>query len=147
MAKPNLVLALVAALVALALAPSPAAAQEAPTCRLAGPPPPPDPDPAKRPPFYHSPMRQACEDELSKDPDWWFSLEGRLRTQIHVQTSREVSTNNRHVVLAYGAIWIIAVAFIVLLWRKQVALRAEIERLSRDLTRAEGGGDGGKGAA
>lgn len=146
MTKPLLVL--LATLLLLPLAAAPAVAQEPPTCRLAGPPAPPDPDPSKRPPFYHSPMRQTCEDELSKDPDWWFNLESRLRTQIHVQTSREVTTNNRHVVMAYAAIWIIAVAFIVLLWRKQVALRAEIDRLARELAKAEGdGGGGGKGAS
>jgi hypothetical protein len=137
MAKPIAVLFVVlGALLALGLAPRAAAAQ-APTCTLAGPPAPPDPDPAKRPPFYHSPMRQTCESELAKDHDWWFNLEGRLRTQIHVQTSREVSTNNRHVVMAYAAIWLIAVGFVVLLWRKQQALRAEIDRLSKELSKAE----------
>lgn len=135
MTKP--VLVLLAALLLVPLAAAPAAAQEPPVCKLAGPPAPPDPDPAKRPPFYHSPMRQTCEDELAKDHDWWFNLESRLRTQIHVQASREVSTNNRHVVMAYAAIWLIAVGFVVLLWRKQQALRAEIERLSKELSKAE----------
>jgi hypothetical protein len=137
MAKPtSVLLVVVAALLALALAPRTAAAQ-APACTLAGPPPPQDPDPAKRPPTYESPMRQQCEDELAKDHAWWFNLEGRLRTQIHVQASREVSTNNRHVVMAYAAIWLIAIGFVVLLWRKQQALRAEIDRLSKELSKAE----------
>jgi hypothetical protein len=104
------------------------------TCKLAEPPPPEDPDPAKRPPPYDSPMRQQCEDELSKDHAWWFNLEGRLRTHTHEQTSKEITTNNRHVVMAYAAIWLIAVGFVVLMWRKQVALRGEIERLSKELS-------------
>jgi hypothetical protein len=107
------------------------------TCKLAEPPPPEDPDPAKRQAPYESSMRQQCEDELAKDHAWWFNLEGRLRTHIHEQTAKEVTTNNRHVVMAYAAIWIIAVGFVVLLWRKQVALRAEIERLSKELSKAE----------
>jgi hypothetical protein len=136
MKTPALVLLALVGLVLAALPVSTASAQA--TCTLAGPPPPQDPDPAKRPPFYHSPMRQTCEDELSKDHDWWFNLEGRLRTQIHVQASREVTTNNRHVVMAYAAIWLIAVGFVVLLWRKQQALRAEIDRLSKELAKADG---------
>jgi hypothetical protein len=117
-------------------APAPAQTQaQAPTCKLAEPPPPQDPDPAKRPPAYDSPMRQQCEDELAKDHDWWFNLEGRLRTHTHEQTAKEITTNNRHVVMAYAAIWIIAVGFVVLMWRKQVALRGEIERLSKELTK------------
>jgi hypothetical protein len=106
-------------------------------CKLAEPPPPENPDPAKREPPYESSMRQQCEDELAKDHAWWFNLEGRLRTHIHEQTAKEVTTNNRHVVMAYAAIWIIAVGFVVLMWRKQVALRGEIERLSKELSKAE----------
>lgn len=127
---------LLAALVLVSSMAAPAVAQ-APACKLAEPPPPQDPDPAKRPPPYESPMRQQCEDELDKDDAWWFNLEGRLRTHIHEQTSKEVTTNNRHVVMAYAAIWLIAVGFVVLLWRKQQALRAEIDRLSRELSKAE----------
>ncbi|HUQ08072.1 MAG TPA: hypothetical protein VM261_36505 [Kofleriaceae bacterium] len=129
------IVVVVAGLTLVAFPVSTASAQAA--CTLAGPPPPQDPDPAKRPPPYESPQRQQCEDELAKDHAWWFNLEGRLRTQIHVQASREVSTNNRHVVMAYAAIWLIAVGFVVLLWRKQQALRAEIERLSKELSKAE----------
>jgi hypothetical protein len=136
MTRPALFFLLVAALVLTAFPLSTASAQ-APACKLAGPPPPPEPDASKRPPPYESPMRQQCEDELAKDHEWWFNLEGRLRTQIHVQASREVTTNNRHVVYAYAAIWLIAVAFVVLLWRKQQALRAEIDRLSKELSKAE----------
>lgn len=127
---------LLAALVLVSSTAAPAAAQ-APACKLAEPPPPQDPDPAKRPPPYESPMRQQCEDELDKDDAWWFDLESRLRTHIHEQTSKEVTTNNRHVVMAYAAIWLIAVGFVVMLWRKQQALRAEIDRLSRELSKAE----------
>jgi hypothetical protein len=130
------VLLIACALVAVPSAKAFAQAQ-VPSCKLAEPPPPEDPDPAKRPPPYESAMRQQCEDELAKDHAWWFNLEGRLRTHIHEQTAKEVTTNNRHVVMAYAAIWIIAIGFVVLMWRKQVALRGEIERLSKELSKAE----------
>lgn len=137
------VLLLSALLVIPALVAPVAAAAE--PCRLAPPPPPPDPDPSKRPPPYESEMRQQCEDELDRDDAWWFNLEGRLRHQVHKQAAAEVTTNNRHVVYAYAAMWLIAVGFVVLMWRKQQALRAEIERLGRELEKAEGGGGGASG--
>jgi CcmD family protein len=105
-------------------------------CRLAGAPPAEDP---KNPqPKYESPYRQGCEDELAKDRAWWFELEARLRARVHRQASQEITTNNRHVVYAYAAMWLLAVGFVVFLWRRQQALKAELERLSRELKRAEG---------
>lgn len=169
MANPKIILLSLVATISLA---SSTAAAQAPPCTLAGPPP--TLDPNKQLPKtcdsdavctelhedyvckqnacvpYESERRQECEKELARDGAWWLNLQARLRTQIHEQTSREVTTNNRHVVMAYAAIWLIAVAFVVMLWRKQQALRAEIERLSRELSKAEGdggGGGGGKGAA
>lgn len=104
-------------------------------CRLAQPPPPPDP---KNPqPSYESPARQQCEDELAKDAGWWFDLEARLRAKIHRQAAKEITTNNRHVVLAYGALWLVAIGFVLVMWRRQQALKVEIERLSRELKKAE----------
>ncbi len=127
---------LVAALAVAALA-APAAAQPQP-CKLTVAPTPPDPTaPAPKQAPYESPMRQQCEDELDRDDAWWFNLEGRLRTHIHEQTSKEVTTNNRHVVIAYAAMWLLAVGFVVILWRKQQAMRAEIERLESELKKAE----------
>jgi len=108
-------------------------------CRLAEAPPPPDP---KAPPThpYESPMRQQCEDELSKDAAWWHDLEARLRGKIHRQAATEITTNNRHVIIAYGAMWVIAMGFVLMMWRRQQALKAEIERLTRELKQAEEGG-------
>lgn len=132
-------LALVLALLILPVA-SAAAQPAAPVpCRLAEAPPPVDP---KAPPThpYESPMRQQCEDELSKDVAWWHDLEARLRGKIHRQAATEISTNNRHVFIAYGAMWVIAMGFVVMMWRRQQALRAEIDRLERELAKAEGSG-------
>lgn len=108
-----------------------------PLCRLAEAPPPPDPDaPKSTEPPYESHARQQCENELAKDHAWWFNLEARLRAQIHRQAAKEISTNNRHVVLAYGAMWLAAIGFVVVMWRRQQALKAEIARLARELDKA-----------
>lgn len=108
-----------------------------PPCVLAPPPPPASESGKPARPPYDSPYRQSCETELSKDSAWWFDLEARLRAQIHRQAAKEITTNNRHVVLAYGAMWLAAIGFVVVMWRRQQALKREIERLSRELKKAE----------
>jgi hypothetical protein len=100
----------------------PPAPAVAPLCRLAEQPEQPAAGSATKKVSFHSPMRQVCEDELSKDDDWWFNLQARLRRNIHEQAFREVQTNNRHVVAAYGAMWLIAIGFVVLMWMRQQAL-------------------------
>ena len=82
-------------------------------------------------------MRQVCEDELIKDHDWWWNLVARLRTSEHNQTAREITTNNRHVVAAYAAIWLLAVGFVLIMWRRQQAMKLEIGRLEDQLRRVE----------
>ncbi len=114
--------------------PAPAAV---PLCRLAEQPVKPGPGQPTKKPSFHSPMRQVCEDELSKDDDWWFNLQQRLRRNIHEQAFREVQTNNRHVVAAYGAMWLIAIGFVVLMWTRQQHLKGEITRLAAELARLE----------
>lgn len=115
----------------------PPAPAVAPLCRLAEQPEQPAAGSATKKVSYHSPMRQVCEDELSKDDDWWFNLQARLRRNIHEQAFREVQTNNRHVVAAYGAMWLIAIGFVVLMWMRQQALKGEIARLAAELARLE----------
>ena len=54
----------------------------------------------------------------------------------HDQAAGEIAVNKRHVILAYGAMWVIAAGFVVLLWRRQQALKAQIAELKRDLDAA-----------
>jgi hypothetical protein len=82
-------------------------------------------------------MRQLCEDELIKDHDWWWNLVDRLRTSDHNQTAREIKTNQRHVVYAYAAMWILAVGFVLLMFLRQQKLQDEIARLELQLRRVE----------
>jgi hypothetical protein len=49
------------------------------------------------------------------------------------QTTRQIALDQRQVILAYAALWVIAAGFVVFLWRKQGALKAEIASLRREL--------------
>jgi hypothetical protein len=49
------------------------------------------------------------------------------------QTTRQIALDQRQVILAYAALWVIAAGFVVFLWRKQGALKAEIAALRREL--------------
>jgi hypothetical protein len=52
-----------------------------------------------------------------------------------------IQKNERHVIYAYAAMWIIAAGFVIFLWRRQQALVHEIGQLRRDL---EAAADDGK---
>ena len=94
---------------------------------------------------YHSPMRPACEDELARDHDWFDNLKGRLADKlnrdIHTTAAHYATANNKHVVAAYAVFWVFTVGFVLMMWRRQRALQAELARLERDLAKAlkEGG--------
>jgi CcmD family protein len=96
---------------------------------------------------YRSPMQEQCEIELRKDKVWYATLEEQLRADVHQQDANLIARNNKHVILAYAAIWILTVGFVFFLWTRQRVLRAEISRLERDLATAAGdtGSGGGKG--
>jgi hypothetical protein len=47
-----------------------------------------------------------------------------------------IQKNERHVIYAYAAMWIIAAGFVLFLWRRQQALVHEIAHLRRDLEAA-----------
>lgn len=146
-------------------APPPAAepAPPPPAPAADAPPPPPTPTPTTRaepvlpvaqPPAparggavvtYHSPMRPMCEDELAKDTDWFDNLKTRLTDKInrdvHKDAANYATANNKHVIIAYAVFWVFTVVFVLMMWRRQRALQAELTRLEGDLARAlkEGG--------
>jgi CcmD family protein len=130
-----------------AAAPAPAAPAAAPARPAAADPTaqaaPTDADPtapaSNLPQRYVSPMRGQCEDELRKDAGWHAELAEQLRREVRVADAKEILRNRRHVVIAYGAIWLGAVGFLVVLYLRQRRFEAEIERLSRDLAQATDG--------
>jgi len=78
-----------------------------------------------------------CEDEFRKDKVWqaqWKSvLKKDLKPEVHETESRRFATNNKHVVMAYVAIWLIVVGLFVMMWLRQSKLMEEISRLESEL--------------
>jgi hypothetical protein len=56
----------------------------------------------------------------------------------HTDANARVQQNERHVIYAYAAMWLIAALFVIFLWRRQETLKAEIAGLRRDLEAAAG---------
>jgi len=56
--------------------------------------------------------------------------------KTHLDAAEHVAKNERHVILAYAAMWVIAAGFLAFLWWRQQKLRAEIAQLRRELDEA-----------
>ena len=56
--------------------------------------------------------------------------------QTHQDAVAHVEKNERHVIGAYAAMWVISALFLLYLLRRQQRLKAEIEQLRRDLDAA-----------
>ena len=90
-----------------------------------------------------TPQEQACYDLANKDPAFAKSLLSTVDKQLDQQTIdahndafHHIQKNESQVIYAYAAMWVIAAAFVVFLWRRQQALRTEIAQLRRDLAAA-----------
>lgn len=93
--------------------------------------------PAKEPPrAYQSPMRAQCEAELAKDRGWNAELKDSLRPSVHEAEAALIQKNKKHVVMAYAAIWILTVVFVILLWFRQRRLLAELAALEAKVAKA-----------
>ena len=91
---------------------------------------------ATLPPPYESPRRAECDAELAKDFKWAAEIEQNNIRDFHEREARLVTDNNRHVVLAYGALWVLTAGFLALMFLRQKKLVAEIERLEGDVKKA-----------
>ena len=87
--------------------------------------------------------RQTCVDAMNADPEFARSIVVTVDKQIdaktikaHEDAAQHIAENETHVLLAYAAMWICAALFVVFLWRRQQALKAEIAQLRRDLDAA-----------
>jgi len=87
--------------------------------------------------------RQICVDAMNADPEFARSIVVTVDKQIdaktikaHEDAAQHIAENETHVLLAYAAMWICAALFVVFLWRRQQALKAEIAQLRRDLDAA-----------
>jgi hypothetical protein len=150
-------LAVLAALAGVASAqPGPGATPPAaPTGSAAAPPaaaPPAAPATATPP---ASDARKACTDAMNADPTFAAAIvkaadEAAANKRdldtiaAHTDAVAHVQKNERHVIYAYAAMWIVAALFVIFLWRRQQALQAEIAGLRRDLEAAGGEATAGK---
>jgi len=94
-----------------------------------------------------SDARKACAAAMNADPAFAASIvkvadeKAALKRDAdtvaaHTDAYARVQLNERHVIYAYAAMWIIAAGFVIFLWRRQQALTAEIAGLRRDLDAA-----------
>lgn len=54
----------------------------------------------------------------------------------HEDAGHAIAKNEKHVILAYAAMWLLSAAFVLFLWRRQQGLKTEIAQLRRDLEAA-----------
>jgi hypothetical protein len=91
----------------------------------------------KEPPrSYQSPRRAECEAELAKDKGWSAELKASLRPAVHADEAVLIQKNKKHVVMAYAALWVLTVVFLVLLWLRQKRLVAELDALEKKVAKA-----------
>lgn len=93
--------------------------------------------------------RKLCTDAMNADPQFAAAIlkiaDDKAAAQrdadtlaAHNDANYHVQKNERQVVYAYAAMWIVAAAFVIFLSRRQQALKAEIASLRRDLEAAAG---------
>jgi len=84
-------------------------------------------------------LRQICADAMNANPTFAQDIVRTINAktaQAHLDAANDIAKNEHHVILAYGAMWLVAAAFVIFLWRRQQLLRGEIARLRKDLDTA-----------
>jgi len=84
-------------------------------------------------------LRQICSEAMNADPAFAQAIVKTISEKtanMHARAADDIARNERHVILAYAAMWVVAALFVIFLWRRQVALRAELARLQKDLDAA-----------
>lgn len=94
-----------------------------------------------------SAARKACTDAMNADKKFAEQIVAvadenaahrreEATVQAHQEAQDHIIKNEKHVVYAYAAMWIVAALFVLFLWRRQLRLSAEIVQLRRDLAAA-----------
>jgi CcmD family protein len=86
--------------------------------------------------IHLSPKQQECLQEIKNDPSFNAFIEEGARYAFHRDETSKATRNNEHVIMAYAAIWVLTVFFVVLVFLRQGKLKAELARLQADLARA-----------
>ena len=138
----KLIVLLLLGLCGIAAAQPGSAAQPAPPADQ----PAPAPNVQPVPPPAANDARAACTAAMNADPMFAKSIIATADAQIDARTleqhqlaAAQVAENQRHVIYAYAAMWILAAGFVVFMWWRQQALKAELAHLRRDLDAAAKG--------
>jgi hypothetical protein len=118
-------------------APAAAGSADAPPAVMPKVPEPAPPSPAAAP--SAADLRQTCAAAMNADPTFAESIVETINKQTleqHKAAASAIAKNEKHVILAYAAFWMLAALFVVFLWRRQQGLKAEIAQLKRDLDAA-----------
>ncbi|HEY5924483.1 MAG TPA: hypothetical protein VIV11_22550 [Kofleriaceae bacterium] len=136
----KLIVILILGLSAVAAAQPGSAAQPPQPGSAAQPAPPADQPP---PPPAPNDARAACSAAMNADPAFAKSIIATVDAksdakilEMHQQAAGQVAENQRHVIYAYAAMWILAAGFVAFMWWRQQALKAELAQLRRDLDAA-----------
>jgi hypothetical protein len=100
-----------------------------------------------QPQLAKSPEGQACIEAVTGAEDFRSTVTTVAREKAatelaaevelqHENAAKAIAKNQKHVVLAYAALWLLAAGFLLFLWRRQQALKTEIANLKRDLEAA-----------
>ena len=88
-------------------------------------------------------QEQACYDLLNHDKAFADSIQHTIDKKLdqqtidaHTDAFHHIQKNEKQVIYAYAALWVIAAAFLVFLWRRQQHLRGEIAQLRSELAAA-----------
>src|SRR5438552_3119450 len=88
-------------------------------------------------------LKQICVDALNADPAFAHSIQLTMDKQIdqktidaHEDAFHHIQKNERHVIIAYAALWVIAAAFLGFLWLRQKGLIVQIQQLRQELEAA-----------
>jgi hypothetical protein len=90
---------------------------------------------------------RACMDAIASFDDLRSTLSSAADTkaaedrdasykQMQSDAAHRIAKDGKHVVLAYGALWLLAAGFLLFLWKRQQDLKTEIAQLKRDLDAA-----------
>lgn len=84
-------------------------------------------------------LRKTCADAMNADPTFADKIVATINEQTalqHEHAADAIAKNEKHVIMAYAAMWLVAAGFVLFLWRRQQGLKSEIASLKRDLEAA-----------
>ncbi len=84
-------------------------------------------------------LRKTCADAMNADPSFTDTIVSTINEQTvkqHRDAAMAIAKNEKHVLLAYAAMWLVAAGFLMFMWRRQQGLKSEIAQLRSDLEAA-----------